>query len=158
MCIRDRIYYVYVVDPDSIKLCNEQYEATNSAPVVIDITSASAGTISPINPNIKIERDQKIEFDLSDSSLSFTNNEVSYSAFDFNLYSDSDLNSIFVTSGKTDDFNVVKSGRIGIDANAKLTVKNTEEIRRDLYYNLVPINDTLNTNVKKEIVLSLIHI
>ncbi len=146
------IYYVYVVDPDSIKLCNEQYEATNSAPVVIDITSASAGTISPINPNIKIERDQKIEFDLSDSSLSFTNNEVSYSAFDFNLYSDSDLNSIFVTSGKTDDFNVVKSGRIGIDANAKLTVKNTEEIRRDLYYNLVPINDTLNTNVKKEIV------
>ena len=146
------IYFVYVVDADSIKLCNEYYQSKKSAPEVINITSASAGTISPINPNVKLERDQKIEFDLSDSSLSFTNNEVSYSAFDFNLYVDNDLNSMFYTSGETDDFNVSKSGRIGIDATAVLTIKNVEEISNDLYYNLTPINDTLNTNVKKEII------
>ena len=65
---------------------------------------------------------------------------------------DNDLNSMFYTSGETDDFNVSKTGRIGIDATAVLTIKNVEEISNDLYYNLTPINDTLNTNVKKEII------
>ena len=49
------IYYAYVVDLDSIKLCNEYYQSRKSAPIVVDITSASAGTISPINPNVKVE-------------------------------------------------------------------------------------------------------
>ncbi len=150
--VNNGIYYVYVVDINSIKLCNEYYQSRNSAPQVIDITSASAGTISPINPNIQLERDQKIEFDLSDSSLSFTNNEVSYSAFDFNLYDNNELTTMFFTSGKTDDFNISKSGRIGIDATATLTIKNVKEIGKDLYYNLTPINEDLNTDVKKEII------
>jgi hypothetical protein len=94
----------------------------------------------------------QVDFDLSDSSLSFVNNEVSYSAFDFNLYSDIDLNNLFFTSGKTDDFNISLSGRIGIDATAVLTIKNVEQIQKDLYYNLTPINDDLNTDIKKEII------
>ena len=36
--------------------------------------------------------------------------------------------------------------------NANLTIKNIEEISDSLYYNLTPINDLLNTSVKKEIV------
>ena len=150
--IDNGIYYASVVDENSIQLCNTYYDAINLNPKVIDITSASAGTISPINPPILTEKNLKINFDLSDSSLAFTNNEVSYSAFDFNLYEDPNLNNIFVTSGKTDDFNVVKSGRIGIDANANLTVKNVKEIDKALYYNLIPINKVLNTSVKLEIV------
>ena len=133
-------------------MCNEFYQSKKSAPDVINITSASAGTISPINPNVKVERDQKISFDLSDSSLSFSNNEVAYSAFEFNLYDDSNLTSKFFTSGQTDDFNVSEIGRIGIDATSAVTIKNVEEITKDLYYNLTPINDTLNTDVKKEII------
>ena len=62
------------------------------------------------------------------------------------------LKNIFVTSGKTDDFNVVKSGRIGIDATANLTVKNVKEIDKTLYYNLIPINEILNTSVKLQII------
>ena len=84
------------------------------------------------------------------SSLSFTDGGASYSAFEFNLYSDSNLNNSFVTSGETDDFNVVRSGRVGIDANANLTVKNVDEIDQTLYYNLNPINETLNLAVKKK--------
>ena len=146
------IYYVYVVDVNSIKLCNEYYQSVKVNPDVINITSASAGTISPINPNVSLEKNQKIEFDLSDSSLSFTDNEVSYSAFDFNLYSDRQLNNIFYTSGETDDFNTEKVGNVGIDTTAKLTIKNVEEINNEIYYNLTPINEVLNSDVKKEIV------
>ena len=146
------IYFVYVVDKDTIKLSNNYYDAINLNPTTINISSASAGTISPINPPLSLERNLQIKFDLSDSSLSFTNNEVSYSAFDFNLYSDKKLNNLFYTSERTDDFNVSQSGRIGIDASANLTVKNVEDINQILYYNLTPINDVLNTNVKKEII------
>ena len=144
----NRIYYVSVIDKNTIKLSNNYYDAINLNPKVINITSASAGTISPINPPILLEKNLKVYFDLSDSSLSFTDGGVSYSAFDFNLYSDSNLNDSFVTSGESDDFNVVRSGRIGIDANANLTIKNVKEIDKTLYYNLNPINETLNNSVK----------
>jgi len=146
------IYFVNVVDENKIKLSNTFNKSVNLNPEVINITSSSDGTISPINPPIILEKDLKIYFDLSDSSLSFTNNEVSYSAFDFNLYSDSLLKDLFVTSGESNDFNVSKTGRIGIDANANLTVKNVKEIDQTLYYNLQPINESLNTAVKTEII------
>ena len=146
------IYYAYIVDEDTIKLSSTYYDSINPAPKVINITSASDGTISPINPLIKTERNLKIYFDLSDSSLSFTNNEISYSAFDFNLYSNDELSSIFDTTAETDTFNVSKSGRIGIDASANLTVSKVGDINKDLYYNLIPINKTLNSEVKTGIV------
>ena len=144
----NEIYYVSVVDKNTFKLSNTYYNAIDLEPKVIDITSASPGTISPINPPISLEKNLKIYFDLSDSSLSFSDGGVSYSAFDFNLYTDSNLNNSFTTSGETDDFNVVRTGRIGIDANANLTVKNVKEITQSLYYNLSPINELSNSNVK----------
>ena len=146
------IYYVSVVDKNTFKLSNTYYNAIDLEPKVINITSASAGTISPINPPIELEKNLKIYFDLSDSSLSFTDGGVSYSAFDFNLYEDPNLKNSFVTSGETDDFNVVKSGGIGIDATANLTVKNVKEINQTLYYNLLPINKSANLAVKNEII------
>jgi len=146
------IYYVSVVDKNTFKLSNTYHNAIDLEPKVINITSASAGTISPINPPIELEKNLKIYFDLSDSSLSFTDGGVSYSAFDFNLYEDPNLKNSFVTSGETDDFNVVKSGGIGIDATANLTVKNVKEIDQTLYYNLLPINKSANLAVKNEII------
>ena len=150
--VNNEIYYAYVLDQNTIKLSHQYYQSLNANPEIINITSASAGTISPINPKIVIDKNQNIVFDLSDSSLSFTNNEVSYSAFEFNLFTDKKLKNIFNTSGKTDDFNVVRTGKVGIDPTANLTVKNVKEVDQILYYNLTPINDELNTDVKKEII------
>ena len=146
--VDNRIYYVSIVDKNTIKLSNNYYDAINLEPSVINITSASAGTISPINPPIKLEKNLQVYFDLSDSTLSFIDGGVSYSAFDFNLYTDHNLNNSFVTSGESADFNVVRSGRIGIDANANLTIKNVKEIDQTLYYNLNPINENLNNSIK----------
>ncbi len=150
--VDNRIYYVSVVDKNTIKLSNNYYDSIHLNPKVINITSASAGTISPINPPIKLEKNLKLYFDLSDSSLSFSDGGVSYSAFDFRLYTDSNLNNSFFTSGETDDFNVVSSGSIGIDANANLTVKNVSEIDKPLYYNLIPTSLSGNTAVKTGII------
>ncbi len=150
--VDNRIYYASVVDKNTIKLSNNYYDAIHLNPKAINITSASAGTISPINPPIELEKNLKIYFDLSDSSLSFTDGGVRYSAFDFNLYSDNNLNNSFFTSGETDDFNVVRSGAIGIDANANLTVKNVNEIDKTLYYDLTPVNKLLNSTLKTQVI------
>ena len=157
----NQIYYVFVVDEDTIKLSNQYEESLRSYPKVINITSAHAGTISPINPQLNLERNQQIEFNLSDSSLSFFNDaadDVQYSAFAFVLYTDKNMNDIFYSSGQSDDFNVSSSGRVGVDANAKLTIKNINEITQSLYYNLVPVNDLSNKKVKKEIIRDTLNI
>ena len=48
-------------------------------------------------------------------------------------YTDDNMNDIFYSSGQSDDFNVSTIGRVGIDANANLTVKNVGEVNRVLY-------------------------
>ena len=63
------IYFVNVVDENKIKLSNTFNKSVNLNPDLINITSSSDGTISPINPPIILEKDLKIYFDLSDSSF-----------------------------------------------------------------------------------------
>ena len=54
--VDNEIYYASVVDKNTIKLSNSYYDAINLNPKVVNITSASAGTISPINPPIELEK------------------------------------------------------------------------------------------------------
>ena len=145
------IYYVYVISDNKFKLCNTITDSTKSNPIIVDITSASSGTISKINPPISLERNKTVIFDLSDSSLSFVNNSILYSAFDFNIYSDYNYKNKFYSSSSNNTFEVVKSGIVGISTDARLTLKVSDSLPQILYYNLNPINPDLNTDVKKQI-------
>lgn len=147
----NKIYYVYVISNNEFKLCSTISDALKLNPIVIDITSASFGTISKINPPLAIERNNTIVFDLSHSSLSFSNNSVLYSAFDFNIYSDTNYKNEFYSSSSNNIFEVTKSGIIGISTNARLTLKVTDFLPKTLYYNLKPVNLDLNSDVKKQI-------
>ena len=144
-------YYAYVLSDSQFKLCSTISDAFKLNPIVIDITSASSGTISKINPPLAIERNKTVIFDLSDSSLSFANNSILYSAFDFNIYSDTNYKNEFYSSSSSNSFEVTKSGNVGISTNARLTLKVTDTLPKTLYYNLNPINLDLNTDVKKQI-------
>ena len=42
----DKLYYVNRVDQNTIKLSDTYFDSTQEKPVVVDITSASSGTIS----------------------------------------------------------------------------------------------------------------
>ncbi len=151
--INNEIYYVYVKDKNNFNLCSTQLNSTKLNPVVVDISSASSGTISKINPLIKVEKNKTIVFDLSHSSLAFISNSISYSAFDFDIYSDSELKNAFYTSSTTNNFEVSKQGVIGIDANAKLILNVTDDLPKVLYYNLTPINLNENSEIKKQIII-----
>lgn len=147
-----KIYYVHVYSKDKIKLCYTFLDSTSLNPNSINITSVGNGIISKVNPEINLEKNQTVLFDLSDPSLSFTDNSVLYSAFDFNLYLDSSFRIPFYSSSVSNKFEVSKNGVIGISSDAHLKLRITDDLPKNLYYSLDPINLDKNTEIKTEII------
>ena len=131
----DKLYYVNRVDQNTIKLSDTQFNSTQEKPVVVDITSASSGTLSPINPPVTLYKDSTITFDLSDSSLGFVIQGKSYPAFELNFYRDKDFNVIFEKSDNSKVFEIVRSGIVG-SSGAKVTLEVNSDTPEFLYYKL----------------------
>ena len=131
----DKLYYVNRVDQNTIKLSDTYFDSTQEKPVVVDITSASSGTISPINPPIKLYKDSTVTFDLSDSSLGFVVQGKSYPAFELNFYRDKDFKVVWEKSDNSKVFEVVRSGIVG-SSGAKVTLEVNSDTPEFLYYKL----------------------
>jgi hypothetical protein len=151
--INEAIYYVVVVDNNKFKLSETYYEATKINPNVVGISSASTGTISLVNPQILLTKNNNLIFDLSDSSLSFTKNSIKYSAFELEFYTDPYFQNIFNSSSSSSSFEVIRTGNVGIDSYAKVILKANDFIPKTLYYRLNPIDLANNLDVKKEIII-----
>ena len=151
--VNEKMYYVIFYDKTHIRLVENRYEIQSTNPQYVNITSASAGTLSKINPPILGKQNQQIKFNLGDSSLSFVSNGTTYSAFNLKLYSDKYYTNEFLTSKKDTEFEVSSSGNIGIDASAHVTLKITNNIPRLLYYKFNPDNIDKITDLKNEIVI-----
>jgi hypothetical protein len=149
----NEIYYVVVIDPNKIKLSNSYYQAVQTNPEVVSITSSQPGTISPINPPLNFIKNQKVIFDVSDSSLKFINNSVSYSAFDLKFFKDEKFVEEFDSTKSSQQFEVTKVGKIGIDSTASISININDNVPTNLYYKLIPINTNLNSQAKKEIII-----
>ena len=129
------MYYVVPYDRNRIRLVDDKYKVDLLSPTFVNLTSTGTGTLSKINPLVIIKRNQKLKFDLSDTTLSFEANGNQYSGFEMNLYSDLDFVNEFVTSGKTEEFEVTRSGRAGLDSDANLTLFVSDNIPQNLWYN-----------------------
>jgi hypothetical protein len=146
------IYYVVVVDKDTIRLSNSYFYSSRKERNIVDITTTSSGSILPINPPIELTNNNTLVFDLSSSSLSFTNNGILYSAFDFDFYVDSDFKHKFnFTTSK--NVEVVKEGRVGIDTNALVSLRLNDSTPQKLYYKLTPINLNNLPPIKQQIII-----
>lgn len=140
--VDEKIYYVVIVDQDTIRLSETYHNAIGAAPTIVNITSATDSSFSPINPPIKVYKNSKVEFDLSDSSLSYVRNSISYPAFKFALFTDTNFDTVFDKTVDNEDFEVITTGTIGVDG--KLTLTFDENLPKTLYYKLLPIqNDIL---------------
>ena len=84
--LRDNIYYIVKVDNDNFKLSNTYHDATKLKPTIVGIASTAAGEFGLVNPPISAYRSSSVIFDMSDSSLSYTKQTSSYSAFRLNFY------------------------------------------------------------------------
>lgn len=147
------IYYVVIVDENTISLSNSYQSAISENPVIIDITSASNGTLSEINSPITIHRNSTLIFDVSDSSLSYNYQSANYSAFTLEFYRDSTFNTKFEGSGTLPVFEITRTGTLGVSNNARITLSINENIPEKLYYKLNPISALGIPAEKTEIVV-----
>ena len=145
----EKVYYAVIVNKDKIKLSESQFDALSSVPTIIDITSATDSSFSPINPPIKVYKDSTVEFDLSDSSLTYTRNSISYPAFKFVLYTDSNFDTEFDKTASDEDFEVLTTGTVGVDG--KVTLK-SNKIPKTLFYKLKPISEDQLPTSKENVV------
>jgi len=150
--LSEQVYYVVVVNDNEIKLSNSFYESTKTNPSFVGITTAGSGTISEINPPIKLTKNNNLVFDVSDSSLSFTKGGQNYPAFNLNFYTDSEFLNKFESTGTNNTFEVVKSGSIGISSLAKVTLRTNDNFPNVLYYRLEAADLLNNESVKTEII------
>ena len=137
----ESIYYVVVVDKDTIRLSQSFNQATAVVPETIDITSATDFSLSPINPQVKVYKNSTVEFDLSDSTLTYTRNSIQYPAFEFKLFVDENFNTEFTKSKESENFEVSTTGTVGVDG--KVTITLNDKLPKVLYYSLIPISNNL---------------
>ena len=136
------IYFVVKIDDNQFKLSNNHYHSTLIKPLVITLSSASAGTISPINPPVKVYKNSTVEFDVSDASLSYTKQSTLYPAFQLNFYAGQSYTDVWNKSAASKNFEVQRTGITGVTADAKVTLTVDDEIPSILYYRLDPIYES----------------
>ena len=147
------MYYVVVVDDNTIKLSDTHYNASLLKPYIVDITSASAGIIGPINPSITGYKNSTIQFNLSDSSLAYSKLTTLYSAFELNFYTDENMTTLWDSGNLDGDFAVNRKGRVGITTDANTTLKINSETPSTLYYKISPIYESDIPAIKEGIVV-----
>ncbi len=141
----NQIYYVLKIDSDRFKLTKTLYDCLNLKKE-INLSYSFSGYFYELNSNINIIKNQKLIFDLSDTSLSFNDGISVKPAFDFKLYYDKNFNKEYYFDSNGEK-NVTKFGNIGINLNARLELEVSESTPSELYYNLIPI---LNENLPVE--------
>ena len=146
----EKMYYVVKVDNNTLKLSNTYFDSIQSKPSTVGISSASLGTISPINPPISLYKDSTVTFDLSDSSLSYTKQGVLYSAFDFNLYTDNNFTKVWNKTNDSNVFELLKDGKVGT-VGAKSTLTVNKNIPQTLYYKLDVLGESNIPEIKERI-------
>ena len=151
--VDDGLYYIVRLDDNKFKLSDSYYNSTLSKPIIVGITSTSAGVINPVNPPLDVYKDSTVSFDLSDSSLSYTVQGTQYSAFELNFYTDGNFTNVWDNDPESTGFNVTRTGNVGITADAKVTLEVTKNIPEILYYRLDPIYEANLPVVKKEIIV-----
>ena len=148
----NKIYNIIRVDNNKFKLAEDYFKATQFKPTVVGVTSASSGTLSLINPQIKVYKDSTVEFDVSDSSLSYTKQASSYAAFELNFYRDKLFSEQYDKNEVSTTFDVTRTGTVGVTTDAKVTLKVNGDTPNTLYYRLDPVYESDLPIEKSEII------
>ena len=133
-------YYVIPYDKDRIQLVQYAFELKEESPKIVDLSSSGNGTFYRINPMVKVQRNQTLNFDLSHPSLSFVSNGNRYSAFEMNLFSDYQYLTEYTSSAETREFEVSRRGKVGISDDAQLSLFVSDFVPQNLWYNFELVN------------------
>ena len=135
-------YFVFKVDDNNIKLGETYSDVISTNPKIVSIagTGGTSHTLSLINPEIKVTKNNNLTFDLSDSSLT---------GYKLKIYRDKEFKNEFISIGNSSTFNIVEFGTVGT-TGAGLTVYSNNNTPISLNYNLEKSGyiSTADTDVK----------
>ena len=151
--INNGIYYIVKIDNNNFKLSTSYYNSKLLNPFTVGITTADAGSFASVNPHIDLYKDSTVEFDVSDPSLGYVSQGSEYAAFEFNFYTDENFTDLWEKTKDSKVFEVIKTGKIGVSADAKVSLTVNKNIPQNLFYKLDPIFENSLPLVKKEIVV-----
>jgi hypothetical protein len=146
----NQYYYVVVFDSNKFKLSESLYDSTQKIPTVVDLTSASIGSVGiiyQVNPPIIAYGNQTLVFDLSDGSLA-SNFKPS---FTFEFYKDKNFKHVFRSDELDTFFEVKKSGLIGVTPTANVSITLNSSLSKKIFYNLKPVNLLTTPKIQREI-------
>ena len=130
--LEQRTYFVLKVDNDNFQLADSKVQLFKDPPEVVSVASTGfiGQTINPINPPIKVTKNNNIVFDLNHTSLSGSELKIFY---DNNYFNE------FVGSGTTANLEVVGFGTVGIgttlaSATPTKTINYNKSFSGELYY------------------------
>ena len=147
------MYFIVKIDNNTFKLTNNYYQSNRLTPTIVGITSASAGTINPVNPPVKLYKDSSVTFDLSDSSLAYVHAGTNYPAYELNFYIDENYTDIWDKVGIDNKFKVQRYGTVGVTADARIILTVDKDTPETLFYKLDPIYESDIPPYKTEVLV-----
>ena len=151
--VNNAMYFVLPLNDNTFQLTDEKYEVEGDNPNVVGLSTQGPGTLSLVNPEFLIQRNNNLRFDMSDSSLSFQNGIDLYSAFEMVIYNDPKFTNEFYSSRTNSVFEVSSNGDVGIDSTANLNIFVSNNLPNNLYYKLEPVNLNLIPDEKEQIIV-----
>ena len=133
-------YYIFTINNNKFNLCETYIDSQQNPPTVVSFasTGSSSQTISLINPEINLIRNNNLVFDLSDSSLT---------GYKFKLYEDSEFKNEFVSTGSTNNFIISEVGSPGLSTTSSLTLNYISDISEELYYTIQNNGVNINSDI-----------
>ena len=120
-------YYVYELSSNEFSLGETLKDVQVQPPLLVGINSTGGQNHSfgLVNPQIKVVKNSKISFNISDSSL-----------LDYNLkfFYDKEFNNDFISAQDTSVFNISGFGTSGIGTQSTVTLSFSETTPSQLYY------------------------
>ena len=117
------MYYVVKDDNNKFRITRTKREAELERPPFINFTNAGIGSqlISLINPPINQILGNRISFATTDPSLSFSQGNRIFPAFDIQFFTDRNYENEFFSTGDDANFPIITRGRIGDPSTASST-------------------------------------
>ena len=133
-------YFVFSGDPDSFSLAETLTDLSGETLTLVGFTTVggSSHTISKVNPEIEVTRNNSLKFDLSDPTLS---------GYNFKIFYDKEYRNEIVGTGQSTAFEIIGIGTVGL-GTASATIQFNEYLPEQLFYNLEKISD--NTLVESD--------
>ena len=127
--LTDPCYYVYEVSSNEIHLGETLKDVQSKPPRVVGFsTFDGAGTdhsLSLINPQLKVSKNSKLSFNVSDTSLT---------GYALKFFYDKEFKNEFISSQDSSNFNISGVGTVGVGTTSTVSIAFSKTTPTQLYY------------------------